>query len=104
MSDKRKYEFTDARGGTAIPVKVVTQSDVSELSGIGEDGVLKARLKATPAGDPAANAELIALLAQALDVPQSKIEIVVGQNAREKIVSVEGINAHEVERRLGFNS
>jgi uncharacterized protein len=100
--EKRKFTITDARGGTAIPVRVVTQSETSGLAGVHEDGVLKVRLMASPAGDPAANEELIALMANALGIPNNKIEIVAGQSAREKILSIEGLTTDEVIARLGI--
>lgn len=100
--EKRNFKITDARGGTAIPVRVVTQSENSELAGVQEDGMLKARLTASNAGEPEANAELVALIADALGIPQSKIEIVVGASSREKILSVEGLTTDEVESRLGI--
>jgi len=102
MMPRRKFEITDARGGTAIPVRVVTLADKSELAGIQDDGVLKVRLMASPAGSPAANKELMQLLAAELGVAGDKLEIVAGENTREKIVSVEGITAAEVESRLGI--
>lgn len=100
--EKRNFKITDARGGTAIPVRVVTQSETSGLAGVQEDGVLKVRLMASPAGDPAANAELIGLIANALGIPHNKVEIVAGASAREKILSVEGLTTDEVETRLGL--
>ncbi|MCC6612181.1 MAG: DUF167 domain-containing protein [Anaerolineae bacterium] len=102
MMPRRKFEITDARGGTAIPVRVVTQADKTELAGIQDDGVLKVRLKASPAGSQAANDELVQLLAAELSVEADTVEIVAGENTREKIVSVEGISAAEVEARLGI--
>ena len=72
MSD-RKFEITDARGGAALGVRVVTRANETELVGRNEDNTLKIRLKATPAGDPAANKELIEFLAGKLDVAVSKI-------------------------------
>ncbi len=100
--EKRNFRITDARGGTALPVRVVTQSETGGLAGVQEDGVLKVRLVASPAGDPAANAELIAIMSDVLGIPPNKIEIVAGASAREKILSVEGLTTDEVESRLGL--
>jgi uncharacterized protein YggU (UPF0235/DUF167 family) len=61
-------------------------------------------LVASPAGDPAANAELINLLAGVLEIPVNRLEIVVGVNARDKIISVEGLTTAEVEARLGLQA
>lgn len=96
----RKFEITDAKGGAAFSVRVVTRAVNTEIAGIQEDGVLKVRLKASPAGDPAANQELAEFLAQALEVPLEKVEIVAGQDGRDKLVSVEGITTDAVESIL----
>jgi uncharacterized protein (TIGR00251 family) len=100
MPVNRKFEITDARGGAAITVRVVTQAERTELAGVQEDGLLKVRLMASPAGDPAANQELIDFLAEQLDVPADHIEIVAGMGGREKIVSIEGLTSSQVEERL----
>ncbi len=104
MKQRRKFEITDARGGTAIAVRVVTQAEASEVVGIQDDGSIKVRLVASPAGDPSANAELIGLLAGMLGIEASRLEIVAGANARDKIISVEGLTTAEVEARLGFQA
>ena len=104
MPLNRKFEITDAKGGAAFTVRVVTRSETSELVGIQEDGMLKVRLKAPSAGDQAANEELVSLLAAELGVGANKIEIVAGAGARDKLVSVEGISTADVEARFGSAS
>ncbi|NWG17862.1 MAG: DUF167 domain-containing protein [Chloroflexi bacterium] len=99
--NRRKFEITDARGGAAFTVRVVTRAVAPELVGAQEDGTLKIRLVSSPAGDPAANEELVNFLAQQLGVPVERIEIVAGANGREKIISVEGVSTAEVEEKLG---
>lgn len=99
MAD-RKFEITDARGGSALGVRVVTRAAETELAGRTEEGTLKIRLKASPAGDPAANTELVDFLANKLGVETSKIEIVAGEDKRDKILSVEGMTSVEVEKKL----
>lgn len=100
MTANRKFEITDARGGAALNVRVVTQADKTELVGIQEDGAVKVRLVASPAGDPAANEELVEFLASILGVPTSSLEIVAGANGREKIISIEGVSIQQVEQIL----
>lgn len=100
--DDRKWEFTKAEGGAAFTVKVVTRTTSTELVGIGEDGSIKVRLTASSAGDPAANTELIELLASKLGVPSSMIEVVAGAGGRDKLISVKGISTADVEARLGI--
>ena len=101
MPADRKFEITDARGGSALNIRVVTQAERTELVGIQEDGVLKIRLMASPAGSPSANRELVEFLAARLGVSSDHIEIVAGAGGREKIVSVEGVTSDQVEALIG---
>jgi hypothetical protein len=100
MPLNRKFEITDARGGSALTIRVVTQAQQTELAGIQEDGSLKVRLVNSPAGDPAANRELLEFLAERLGTTLDHLEIVAGASGREKIVSIEGMTSAEVEQRL----
>lgn len=99
MTD-RKFEITDARGGAALGVRVVTKATETEIVGKTDEGTLKVRLVASPAGDDAANTELVSFLAEKLSVPVEKIEILFGGNKRDKIISIEGMTTREVEEKL----
>ncbi len=97
----RNFKITDAKGGAAFTVRVVTRAANTEIVGIQEDGSLKVRLQASPAGTPAANQELVSFLATQLEVDPQLIEIVAGQDGRDKLISVEGISTNVVEDKLG---
>lgn len=101
MTD-RKFEITDARGGAALGVRVVTQSDATEVAGRTGDGGVKIRLMASPAGDTSANQELVAFLAQQLNIDASRVEIVFGEANRDKVVSIEGLTTKQVEEKLNL--
>lgn len=103
MSANRKFQITDARGGAALNIRVVTQAEKTEIAGVQDDGVLKIRLMASPAGSPAANKELIEFLAAQLGVSTDHIEVVAGETGREKIVSVEGLSAEQVEAVINLD-
>jgi uncharacterized protein (TIGR00251 family) len=62
-------------------------------------GAWKVRVAAAPSGGRA-NEAVVGLLSEALGVRRSDVEIVSGQGARDKIVSLGGIDAAELERRL----
>ncbi len=96
---KRKFEITDASGGAAFTVRVVTRTRRNEIVGIQDDGILKVRLTASPEEDDV-NQELIQLLSDVLAVNLNQIEIVAGQNVRDKLVSVDGITTAYLEERL----
>ena len=84
MTANRRFEITDARGGAALNIRVVTQAEKTEIVGVQDDGVLKVRLMASPAGDPAANKELMDFLAARLNISTTALEIVGGRKrARE---------------------
>ncbi len=97
---ERKFEITDAKGGAAFTVRIVTRAANTEIVGIQEDGSLKIRLKNSPAGDPAANKELLDFLSEELDVPVDTIEIVAGADGRDKLITVEGISTAELEDKI----
>ena len=53
-----KGDFSNPSGGAAITVRVVTRAVKSEMVGVQEDGTIKVRIKAAPAGSDEANEEL----------------------------------------------
>ena len=81
-----------------IDIRVVPRASRSEIVGF-EGDVLKVRIAAPPV-DNAANIELIKLLAKALGVSKSCLEIIGGQSSRSKRVRVAGIDISTVERIL----
>ncbi len=97
----RKFEFTDAKGGAAFTVRVVTRAPQTEIAGLQEDGTLKVRLMAESAGLPEANQELISFLATQLGVAVERFEIVAGETKIEKLISVEGVTTADIEAILG---
>ncbi len=59
---------------------------------------------AAPATDGRANNALVRFLSSTLDVPTAQVQIVSGHSSRDKIVSLAGVSANEVERRLAAAS
>jgi uncharacterized protein YggU (UPF0235/DUF167 family) len=68
------------------------------VDGVSEDGVLQARV-AAPAVGGAANAALVRLLAEELDVSRSSVRLVAGATGRHKLIVVDGITSEEVAAR-----
>ena len=60
---------------------------------------LRVRVKAAPV-DGAANAALVQLMAKYLSVPKSRVSLVSGATARNKILEIEGITLAELKGRL----
>ncbi len=88
----------DEAGGVAL--EILVQPRASRARAIGEhDGRLKIQLTAPPV-DGAANAALIAFLADALGVRKADVAIVRGETGRRKTVRVGGVSAAAVVAAL----
>ena len=81
-----------------LDVRVIPRASRPGLAGT-RDGVLLVRLSAPPV-EGAANAELIQVLAKALDVPKRQVTIVAGERSRLKRVRVEGLTAERAAEML----
>ena len=84
--------------GVIIDVRVVPRSGRSNVAGT-RDGALLVRLTAPPV-EGAANAELIAVIADALGIPKRNVTIVAGEHARRKRIKVAGVTEEEARTRL----
>jgi uncharacterized protein (TIGR00251 family) len=81
-----------------LTVRVIPRAARSAIAG-SRDNALLVRLTAPPV-DGAANAELIRVLADALDVPKRNITLLSGDRARLKRVKITGLTDDEVARKL----
>jgi uncharacterized protein (TIGR00251 family) len=81
-----------------IDVRVIPRAGKSGVAGRRGDAVL-VRLNAAPV-DGAANAELIDVLSDVLDVPKRAVSIVSGARSRQKRVQIEGITDQVVASKL----
>jgi uncharacterized protein len=78
------------RRGDSIRVRVHVQPRASRSEVVGTHGAaLKVRLHAPPV-DGAANAALVALLAERLGLSRRAVRIVAGETARAKTVEIDG--------------
>ncbi|MBI4538603.1 MAG: DUF167 domain-containing protein [Gemmatimonadetes bacterium] len=91
-------DFSERAGGIEFAVHAQPRAGRSEIAGE-HDGRLRVRLAAPPVRG-AANQELIRVLAKALGVPRSAVEIARGRSARTKTVRVRGVTAAEARRAL----
>lgn len=90
--------ITQSGDSVLITVRVIPRAARSQIAGTRNDALL-VRLSAPPV-DGAANAELIEVLAAALDVPRRDISLIAGDRSRTKRVQVRGLRASEVNRLL----
>lgn len=90
--------LTSHQRGVVIAVRAIPRAGRSGIAGTRGDALL-VRLAAAPV-EGAANEELIALLARALDLPRRQVSVIAGDRARDKRVLVEGTAIADVEARL----
>ena len=84
--------------GVSLAIKLQPRASANE---IGEPLGNELRVKVTaPPVDAAANEALIRLLAEQLDCPRGRIELLRGHTSRHKVVKLHGLTAAAVLRRL----
>ena len=88
--------------GASIKVRVQPRASRDEILDLRED-TWRVRVTARPEGGRA-NQAVIDLLAGALGIPRSRVNIERGHASREKLVRVESLGPAEVQRRLAAGS
>lgn len=98
MAD-RKFRLHDGKKGAALAVRVTPKASRNQITEILADGTVKIHLTAPPV-EGKANQALIEFLAEVLEVPPSKIDIVAGHNGRDKLISILDLDARTVHERI----
>src|ERR1041385_78191 len=84
--------------GVLLSIKLQTRASANE---IGESLGAELRIKVTaPPVDAAANEALLRLLAEKLDCPRNRVELIRGQTSRHKSVKLYGISAEQAAVKL----
>ncbi len=96
---KRDFHLHDGKVGAAIAVRVTPRASRNGIAEILGDGTIKVHVAAPPV-DGAANEELIRYLADVLNIPKSRLEIVAGLSGRDKLISVIDMDAETVHKRI----
>ena len=85
--------------GVLLSVKLQPRASANE---IGDALGSELRIKVTaPPVDAAANEALVKLLAQQLDCPRNRVELVRGHTSRHKTIKLHGLTAEAVVKGLG---
>lgn len=90
--------MTSTAAGVRFETRVTPRASKNAIDGVRE-GRLVVRVTAPPV-DAAANAAVIALLAQALAVAKRQVTLVAGERSRTKRVAIAGLTAQEISTRL----
>ena len=95
----RKFHMHDGHRGAAIKVKISPNSAKSEITEIMLDGTIKINLvTSNPTGNY--NKALLQFLSDIFGVASSKLDIIVGVEGNDKLISVLDIDAAEVQQKL----
>ncbi|MBN2548598.1 MAG: DUF167 domain-containing protein [Anaerolineales bacterium] len=96
---ERQYHLHDGKKGSALAIRVTPRASRNEIVEVQSDGTVRIRLTASPV-EGKANQALIDFLADILDVPRSRIEIVAGHGGRDKLVSILDLDVDTVHQRI----
>ena len=95
----RNLKFESGKGGAALAIRVTLHAHQNEIKKILQDGTIRINIDSSSGGDKE-NQELVRYLAEVLGVGESEIEIIAGQQGRNKLVSVYGLDTEIVNRRI----
>jgi uncharacterized protein YggU (UPF0235/DUF167 family) len=95
----RKYELHSGQHGSALAVRITPRASHNQIVGVLNDGTIKVHLVSDPSGEEL-NAELLSYLAEVLGVPKSRVEVVAGENGRDKLVSVLDMDVETAQQRV----
>jgi hypothetical protein len=96
---QRSFRLHDGKVGSALAVRVTPRASRNEVVEVMSDGTVRIRITASPV-DGEANEKLVSFLAEVLKVPRSRVEIVAGLSGRDKLISVLGMDATTVHKRI----
>jgi uncharacterized protein len=86
--------------GVSLAIKLHPRASRNEIGEpLGDE--LRARVTAPPV-DAAANEALLRLLAETLDCPRGKVELLRGRTSRHKVVKIYGVSVAQVREKLSF--
>ena len=92
--------ITGQPDGVTLAIKLQPRASKNEI-GDPQGPELRIRVAAPPV-DAAANEALLRLLADTLDCPRGKVELVRGHTARHKVVKVYGLAPAEIVAKLAI--
>jgi hypothetical protein len=95
----RMFKLHNGQRGAALTVRVTPRARRTEVAGVLEDGTLRIRVTAPPV-EGRANAALVEFLAEVLGTRKSRVEIVAGEKGLDKIITIAGMAAEDVQRKL----
>jgi uncharacterized protein (TIGR00251 family) len=87
------------KNSKVLKLRVRPRANKNEIVEVLSDGTVKVHLTAPPV-EGKANEALLKFLAEILDVPVSRIEIVAGASGRDKLISVINMDAVILHKKI----
>jgi uncharacterized protein len=97
--EPRSFRMHDGKKGAALAVRVTPRASKNEIVEILSDGTVKVHLTAPPV-EGKANLALLKFLANVLDIPVKRLEVVAGATGRDKLISVIDMDADTLHRKI----
>ncbi len=95
----RKFVLHSGQRGSALAVRITPRASRNQIVGVLSDGTVKVHLASEPADD-VLNVELIGYLSEVLGVPKTRVEVVAGENGRDKLVSILDMDVETAHQRI----
>jgi uncharacterized protein (TIGR00251 family) len=92
------FQIKESKKGLTFEIQVTPHASRAEITGW-QDGTLKLKVTAQPV-EGAANLACVKLLAEALELRKSQLEILAGEKSRKKVVLVKDISKKELEEKI----
>jgi uncharacterized protein len=97
--EPRSFRMHDGKKGAALAVRVTPRASKNEIVEILSDGTVKVHLTAPPV-EGKANLALLKFLANVLDIPVKRLEVVAGATGRDKLISVIDMDADTLHKKI----
>jgi uncharacterized protein YggU (UPF0235/DUF167 family) len=98
MISDRNFRLHNGKSGAALAIRVIPRASRNQLAEILDDGTIRIRLAAN-SGDQV-NSELKIYLSNILGVSESAIDVVAGQNSRDKLVSILNLSSETAQKKI----
>ncbi|HMU91474.1 MAG TPA: DUF167 domain-containing protein [Anaerolineales bacterium] len=95
----RKFVLHSGQRGSALAVRITPRASRNQIVGVLSDGTVKVHLASEPADD-VLNVELVGYLSEVLGVPKTRVEVVAGENGRDKLVSILDMDVETAHQRI----
>jgi len=98
-TEPRKFRLHDAHSGAAITVRVIPRAAKNSVVEILDDGTIRVRLVSSK-GSQDLDRTLVHFLAEILEIQPGQVEIVAGTSGVDKLVTITGMRAAQVQRKI----